>query len=409
MVRTANIKFTVIGFSALFLLIVAILLDLQYLYLMAAALAVLPLASYLLAYVLSARFSAEREHPATAQEGRILPVTLTVTAEGGLPQASLRIADTLPPELSPVDIEANAVTLDMWDGKTGTRSYKLEPTKRGVYRIGPVRIVTTDPLGLFLFGAALDASTELVVHPTPVPTRDSPVGGEGIYGVRERDGKTRRGDGMDFHGVREYREGDALRRVHWPTTARTGRLAVVEFERAFQRDIVIGLDLTRGTEHGKGRETTLEYAVKAAATLATRTLAAGGGVTLVTQMGTAVIRFGDSDPAAGRFRLFDLLARVQAVHDRSLAESLQAARPGEGSHFVILTSWGDPRLTAYLTNRVHHGETVRVFFFEPASFGGPRMSSPAVAGGELRVIQREHSPWEAGGNGLEHHLRDIRP
>ena len=404
MSRTANIKSTAIAVSAMFLFVVAVLLDLQYLYLMSASLAVLPLASYLLAVRMTSRFQVQREHPKTTQEGRRLPIRLRVTAEGGISQVSLRVADTLPPELPSADGGQEDCPLDHWDGRSGERVYWVEPTRRGVYRIGPARAVTTDPLGLFSFGASLDATTELVVHPTPLPSRDLGTGGEGIFGVRERDGKTRRGEGMDFHGVREYRPGDALRRVHWPTTARTGQLAVVEFERAYQQDVVIALDITRGTDHGQGRETTLEYAIKAAATLTDRTLRAGGGVTLVTQAGRVDVSPQGPDPEAGRFRVFDQLARLRADAEDGLAEALQAARlPGRTS-LVVLTAWGDPRLTANLTERVRRGDTVRVLFFEPASFGGPRVMSPAVAGGELRVFRREHSPWQAGGKDFEYLL-----
>src|SRR5918912_409029 len=111
-------------------------------------------------------------------------------------------------------------------------------------------------------------------------TWSRPGAGGSWFGVQEREGRARRGEGMDFHGVREWRQGDPLRRVHWPTTARTGRLSVVEFERAFQQDLVIALDLRRGSEYGEGRETTLEYAVKTAATLIDATLAESGAVTL---------------------------------------------------------------------------------------------------------------------------------
>lgn len=403
---TAGIKSLVITVSALFLFIVAVLLDLQYLYLMAAALAVLPLTSYGLASFFATRFSVARKHPTTVAEGRRVPITLEVTAHGGLPQATLRIADDLPTELLAVDEAGEARPLSVWDGMQGSRTYIVEPTRRGVYALGPARLETTDPLGLFSFGATLDVQTELIVHPEPVPAQDHAVGGEGVHGVRERDGKTRRGTGMDFHGVREYRPGDELRRVHWPTTARTGKLAVIEFERAYQQDIVIGLDLTRGSDHGEGRETTLEYAVKVAATLADRTLRAGGGVALITQNGRVLVRPREADPEAARFQLFDLLARVRADAENSLSEALRASRLSEGTHYAILTAGGDPRLTTLLTDRIHHGDTVRVYFFEPASFGGPRVMSPAVAGGDLRIVQRAHSPWQEGGKSLEYLLRE---
>lgn len=408
----SGIKSIVITLSFVFLFIVAVLLDLQYLYLMAVTLAVLPLTSYCLAYFFATRFTARRDHPTTVSEGRPFDARLSVNAQGGLPQSALRVADTLPAFLPLTEQGASNtpseafLPLTNWDGRGGDRAYRLTPQKRGVYTLGPARLETTDPLGLFTFSAVLPITSEVVVHPEPIPARDSAVGGEGTYGLRERDGKTRRGDGMDFHGVREYRSGDALRRVHWPTTARTGRLAVVEFERAYQQDVVIGLDVARGTDWGAGRDTTLEYAVKIAATIAARTLSAGGGVSLVTQNDKAQVKPREGDPQAARYRLFDALARVQADAETSLGDALNAVRRSEGTHFVILTSRGDPRLGAYLSNRVRHGDSVRVYFIEPSSFGGPPAMSPAVAGGELFVVEKRHSPWENGGKALEYLLRE---
>ena len=404
----AGIKSAVITLAFIFLFIVAVLLDLQYLYLMSVTLAVLPLTSYALAYFFATRFTAVRTHPATVREGRRLPVTLTVQGRGGLPQSALRVAETLPDELLPVGEAGSGVAspLDTWDGVTGERVYFLEPQKRGVYALGPTRLEMTDPLGLFNFGVSIPVQSEIVVHPEPVPSRDRAVGGEGTYGIRERDGKTRRGDGMDFHGVREYRTGDALRRIHWPTTARRGKLAVVEFERAYQQDIVVALDRSVGMEYGTGRATTLEYAVKIAATLIDRTLAAGGGVTLITQGGRETVRPREGDPEAARFQLFDRLARLQADAPTPLADDLAAARPGEGTHYALITAGGEARLSAFLTNRIRHGDSVSVYFIEPASFGGPQVTSPAVAGGDLRIVRREHDPWQEGGKGLEYILRE---
>src|SRR5579883_1686521 len=120
----AGVKSIVIFVAFVFLFIVAILLDLQYLYLMAVTLAVLPLASYGLAALFAARFTATRTHASTVLEGRQTPVTLDVAAAGGLPQAALRVADAVPEELVPEGEEAAyraARPLDVWDGVEGVQ------------------------------------------------------------------------------------------------------------------------------------------------------------------------------------------------------------------------------------------------------------------------------------------------
>ena len=239
---SAGIKTGAILFSFLFLFVVAVLLDLQYLYLMAVTLAVLPLASYSLATMAATRFSVQRHHVPTATEDRP-PLDYTTgriagrtSARGAAGQRSAALgtcpADGWSGPQRPRRLEWSERGPDLSGCATASRrlsSWSLDDLYHG-------------PLGLFNFSATVAAETEVVVHPLPLGSGVDSVGGEGRFGRRERDGKTHRGEGMDFHGVREYRTGDSLRRVHWPTTARTGKISVIEFERAFQRDVIVALD-----------------------------------------------------------------------------------------------------------------------------------------------------------------------
>ncbi len=402
---TSSVKSLGLTIAFVFLFLVAMLLDLPYLYLMAVTLALLPLASYGLAWFFASKYTTTREHPATVPEGRRLKVKLRAEAHGGLPQAAIRIGDTLPELLVRQSDDAQGFPPD-WDGKSGTREYTVEPQVRGVFTLGPTKLEMSDPLGLFGFEAEIGTKSEVVVHPTALAARAGLAGGAGSWGVRERDGNTRRGEGMEFHGVREYRPGDPLRRVHWRTSARTGRLAVVEYERAYQQNLILALDLAKDASFGQGRETTLEYAIKIAATLADRTLATGGGVTLISQSFRLDVQPREGDPAGARFQLFDLLARARAESDLALSETLRAARFPEGARFAVLTSGGDELLTGYLADRLRHNDAVTVYFLEPSSFGGPLRRTPAVPKARLRVIERQHSPWTDGGRHLEYLIRD---
>jgi uncharacterized protein (DUF58 family) len=401
---SASVKAVGLTVAFVFLFIVAILLDLAYLYLMAITIALLPLASFVLAWFFASKYGASREHLPTAQEGRRLSVRLGVRSSGGLPQAAIRVGDSLPDGLVRLDDPMGFP--EDWDGREGTRTYRIEPQVRGVFTLGPAALELSDPLGLFGFEAELDGTSELVVHPTPLPARAGSAGGAGVWGIRERDGNTRRGEGLEFHGVREYRPGDPLRRVHWSTSARMGRLAVVEYERAYQQNLIIALDLATGSVFGEGRETTLEYAIKIAATLAERTLTAGGGVTLITQSLRFDIAPREGDSAAARFALFDHLARAQPTSNLALSETLRAARFAPGGRFAILTSGGDDMLSGYLADRIRYGDQVTVYFLEPESFGGPGNRTPAVPQARLKVVERQHSPWEDGGRRLEYLLKD---
>jgi uncharacterized protein (DUF58 family) len=402
---TSSIKAFVITIAFIFLFTVALLLDVQYLYFMAVMTALLQPIAYGLVALSPVNYTAQRRHLPTAQEGKPFMVTLEISAGGKFPALALEVNDELPPALRSPDLVGSHKP-QSWDGHRGTLTYPVEPLLRGVHQLGPARVETSDALGLFTFSAELASPTELVVHPTAIPTRGTQRGGEGRLGIRERDGKAQRGVGLEFHGVREYHPGDSLRRVHWRTSARTGRLAVVEFERAFEQDLVLAIDLKSGTHVGQGREATLEYAIKIAATLAERTIARGGGVALYTQQGSAVMAARSTDPEAARFQLFDLLARLQPTAETSLASTLAAQRLATGQRLAVLTAQADSALAQWLTGRVGQGDTVEVYYLNPSSFGGAVGSPPAVPHQLLKVVEKQHSPWEEGGRALEPLLRD---
>src|SRR5690606_32678380 len=73
-------------------------------------------------------------------------------------------------------------------------------------------------------------------------------------------------------GVRDYVWGDSFNRIHWRSTARTGKLMVKEFELDPFSEMHILLDMEGRHHRGRGDESTEEYAVKIAASLAQRFL-----------------------------------------------------------------------------------------------------------------------------------------
>jgi uncharacterized protein (DUF58 family) len=126
---------------------------------------------------------------------------------------------------------------------------------------------------------------------------------------------------VDPDGVRQYVPGDPLRRMHWKSTARTGKLNVIEFEESHALNVVMAIDLARDSVVGEGRQSTLEYLVTAAASIAQLAVRQGASVRLVS---------GDTpDPAdfAGRgsehlFLVLSSLARAEANQPESLGSRL---------------------------------------------------------------------------------------
>jgi len=96
---------------------------------------------------------------------------------------------------------------------------------RGVHRLSGVRVATTWPFGIFEKYYDIPAPQEVLVHPAPLAVIDGKVT---LRGTNEEGRATqRRGDGT-FLGLREHKEGDDPRRVHWPSSARRGHLVAVE-------------------------------------------------------------------------------------------------------------------------------------------------------------------------------------
>ena len=156
----------------------------------------------------------------------------------------------------------------------------------------------------------------------------------GPLGEYQFDGTGARGSGTDFHGVREYQTGDELRRVHWRSTAKHGRLNVIEFEHSRAQDTVIALDLKSGSQVGTGLYTSLEYAVRIAAAIAQQTLTAGSLARIVADgmMGPASV-FGRGP---GHLHvLLDALARVEANRERSLSDVLLAEVGSLGDNTTV--------------------------------------------------------------------------
>lgn len=113
--------------------------------------------------------------------------------------------------------------------------------RRGSFHLGPTLLVSGDPFGLFLNKRALETHNTLVVLPYVVELSAFPSPAGMFPG-----GRAIRRKAMEITphaaGVRDYAPGDALRRIHWPTTARRDRLMTKEFDQDPQADVWIFLD-----------------------------------------------------------------------------------------------------------------------------------------------------------------------
>lgn len=166
-----------------------------------------------------------------------------------------------------------------------TLRYDVTPARRGRYVIGPGRLSSTDPFGVVRTAEAAGAPSELVVFPrveqltgrTPAGTRSSGTSTASSASLAS---------GSEFFATREWRPGDDMRRIHWRSTARMGRVMVRQEELPKLDRATIVLD-NRRTSYPEGWDgaDAFERAVEASASLVHHFLTEGFGVRLVTATG----------------------------------------------------------------------------------------------------------------------------
>jgi uncharacterized protein (DUF58 family) len=142
------------------------------------------------------------------------------------------------------------------------RSWAVKTTcyRRGRFRLGPVTLYSGDPFGLFLLNREIQLTSHIVVYP---PTFDLPGFSPPIGQISGGDALRRRTHYVTTNvaGVRDYVPGDSFNRIHWPSTARTDRLIVKEFELDPMADIWLFLDLERRVHVGSVAESASDWAL----------------------------------------------------------------------------------------------------------------------------------------------------
>ena len=160
---------------------------------------------------------------------------------------------------------------------TWNESFSVMTKRRGVINVGPARTVRMDGLGLLRRVRSWDDPILVHVHPPTVRSSFDATGMQmDVEGVASE--KLTSSD-VSFHALRDYEPGDDRRAVHWPSTARFGRLIVRQFEETHRSHHMVLLD----TRVDAWDRRSFETAVSVAASLAL----AGSGEARTVSMHTA--------------------------------------------------------------------------------------------------------------------------
>lgn len=267
-------------------------------------------------------------------------------------------------------------------GETVTAAYRLPTEHRGIVHIGPLLAIATDPFGLTQRTARHVADTDLTVLPRidailPLPFT---VGNDPLAGAEHPHALGRVGE--DFYALRPYIVGDDLRRVHWPSTARTGDLLVRQDEQPWQGRVTVLLDVRRvAVDHAA-----FEEMVTAAASVVTSCRRRGDRVRLVSTDGTDT---GSVAAHAQLDALMEYLAVVEPTPAGSLQPSLRALSVGGGTLVAIVGALPQGDLDAVVATRTRFGSLTIVQIPGREKRAMARVAANVVQRGHVRVVRVE--------------------
>ena len=309
-----------------------------------------------------------------ARVGDDVEERITVRNAAAFPKSTLEIEDITD---MPGYSNGRAISLP----SRGFRSWRtLAPArKRGVYKLGPVRVSNSDAFGLFRRDQDFGGQDDLIVYPR---VHDLPEFAVPAGFLTGESSARRRSHDLTPHAasVREYAFGDGLNRIHWVSSARTGRLMSKEFDLALASDVWIVIDLHKDVQAGELEESVDEYAVSIAASLAQKYLSA--------QLPVGVVAYGDeryllpADAGAGQHeRIMELLARGKAEGSTPLEDVIAREERAWGTHssVIIITPSHRPAWTTAARELGRRRVNVTAILVDGESFGGMFRTMDAVA------------------------------
>lgn len=356
--------------------------------------------SFLWARMAIGRLAVERNVRTTrSQVGKLAEERLVVRNQSILPKLWIEVRDdsTLPGH------RVSRVISPLGSRKSFAWTVQTRCVARGRYRFGPLTLSGGDPFGLFRTTRELEEphATTVIVYP---PTVDLP-GFAPLLGVLPGGDTMRRRTPYvttNVSGVRDYAPGDSFNRIHWPSTARTGRLISKEYELDPTADVWLFLDLEHAAQselQWTGRlawseprlpwekaaeftlpPSTVEYGVAIAASLAKHLIERDRGVGLISYSKQRHVLPADRGERQ-LSKILETLAVITAEGRIPIDEILAA----EGAHLsrsttvIVITPTEQDAWVAASRDLGRRGITVISVLLETHSFGNPRSNENLVA------------------------------
>jgi len=364
-------------------LVASLALRLQELVVVAAPFALLPAVSLLLARRPEFEVGFELDHE-RALEGDDVDATLDLAAERGV--ARLEVLLELPRGLGLAD-GADPAAVSLADDGRRALDLRLHCERWGGYTVGRVFLRARDWFDFVAWELVADRRAPLKVYPREESIRDllRPLETQVFSGNHVA---RQRGEGIEFADLRLFVPGDRVRNVNWRATARRGELWVNQQQAERNADVLLFLDtFTEATRDG---ESTLDLALRAAASLTARYLQQKDRVGFVT-FGGMLNWLLPTTGAAQLYRLVDAMIDTQIVFNyawRDIDVLPRRTLPPKAM-VVALTPLLDDRAVAALLDLRARGFDVVVVEISPKPFMGPPKGELATLARRIWELRRE--------------------
>jgi uncharacterized protein (DUF58 family) len=375
--RLAAIALTV---AALFLIVMAVLVNSPTLFYMATAIVVTLAASRLQAWVAVRGLRFERNVPPAVTVGELVEIAVTVWSERRIQRPLVTIVDGLPKRLVVAGLTAAVPIAPSFDQPIQS-TYRFRPLRRGRYKWSGLTVYGTDALGLVTMSHHYTTDpVDLTVYPSPVPISVEVAPSAG-WGSSDLETGRAKGSGLEPAGTREYVEGDPIRFVHWAASARTGRVMVKEFESGTGSSLAYFLQRDPALAAGSLKFSPFEAMCGHAMYLATDHVRRGGLVYFPQAEDEGALM---QTPDLRERNVREVLTDVQPDSSRALSEEVAALRTRPGQTLLLFVAVQDHGLPVVLAGLSDARKVVIAYDPGPYGVSGASAAEP----GYIQELER---------------------
>ncbi|MCI0833617.1 MAG: DUF58 domain-containing protein [Chloroflexi bacterium] len=354
------------------------------------SLGILLLAGWLWARSSSERMTAEvKRSKGPFTVGETISETVVLRNAGGTPKAWVEVEDYT--DLPGIKFKCVAslgllVAFDRLD-MSGTL------TRRGEYTIGPLVARTSDPFSMFPQEVTFGGEETVLVYPKIVSIPDFASPSIHLVGDNSRTQRARVLS-TDVASVREYEAGDALSRIHWLSTAKTGELMVKQFDQGSSSQMWVLFDQHKDSQVADGDESTDEIAATVAASVIDRYYRGSLPVGYLAHGSQSLMAMPDRSMFQ-REQIMRHIAASRPLGEVAILDSLTELERdlGQNTSLVVITAANDGSWIEALGGLSRRGVRVNTVLIDRASFGG---DSNADALEHLALIGESTYPLARG-------------